>query len=132
MTTRIASDWGHGSFCPTTQGRERLAREDERTSLELAIRCGLKSARGDAPKPPTRATRAPSRFTGPKPEPRVITKNIAERRKRTLPEMTLHGLRSIASKLRRQVVADPTDQWARQRIGECLAEFERRTSVKAL
>jgi hypothetical protein len=51
MSTRIASDYGHGTWCPITQGRERLAAEDERTSMELAIRCGLKSARGDAPKP---------------------------------------------------------------------------------
>ena len=48
MTHAIASDWGHGTHCPSTPARERLAAEDERTSLELAIRCGLKSARQGA------------------------------------------------------------------------------------
>jgi hypothetical protein len=119
MTTRIASDWGHGNYCPTTQGRERLAAE------ELAIRCGLKSARGEGvPKPPVRS---PSKFTGPKPEPWVVTKAIAEKRKRTPKEMTLHGLYSMASKLARRILADPSDRWARQQLGECEAEFQRRT-----
>jgi hypothetical protein len=53
MAHSIASDAHHGSYCPTTQGRERLAREDERTSLELARRLNLKSwrDRGNAADP---------------------------------------------------------------------------------
>ena len=48
MTHSIASDWGHGSHTPSTPARERLAAEDERTSIELAQRLNLKSARGGA------------------------------------------------------------------------------------
>jgi hypothetical protein len=128
--THIASDWVHGNYCPTTQGRERLAREDERTSLELSVRLGLKSARGEGvPKPPVRS---PSKFTGPKPEPRVVTKAIAEKRKRTPAEMTVHGLHSLASKLRKRIAADPSDRWSRQQLGECEAEFQRRVGGNVL
>jgi hypothetical protein len=48
MNTQLGHDADH-RWCPETPSRLRLMEEDERTSLELARRLGLRSAKGWTP-----------------------------------------------------------------------------------
>jgi len=101
---------------------QRLAAEDERASHELAIRCGLKSVRGEQPLPPPRR----SVPTPPRPRlARFTPQTIAKRALRPR-DLTEQGLRQRMAVLRAQVAAEPGDRYTRTKLGMLSAEWERR------